>query len=123
MEYVATTGSAVGHLREVEREQRLVGDERTLDRPERQRRVYSIGGGASDDDRGSSVVRVVDRLQVRAIIERERALEVDRAFECDLRDLAARRAEPALAHQNATVSPGSGATISTPGGASSRSAS
>ena len=37
MEYVATTGLAVGHLREVEREQRLVGDERTGDRAERQR--------------------------------------------------------------------------------------
>ncbi len=54
------------------------------------------------------MVRVVDRLQVGDVTEHERALEVDGSLECDLRDLATRRAEPALAHQNATVSPGLG---------------
>ena len=70
--------------------------------------MHLLGRRAPDDDRGSGVVRVVDRLQVGDVVEHERALEVDGSLECDLRDLAARRAEPALAHQNATVSPGSG---------------
>ena len=82
-----------------------------------------IGGGGADDDRRAGVVGRVDRVAVVDVVEDERSLEVERAFERDLRNLASGGAEPALAHQKESDPPGAGARISTPGGASSRSAS
>jgi hypothetical protein len=63
----------------------------------------------------------MDCREIGDVVEDERAIEVGRPFENDLVDLAPGGAEPALAHQSVSVSPGAGERISTPGGASSRS--
>ena len=90
---------------------------------ERECRMHLLGRRAADDDGRSSMVCLVDRPDVGDVVEDQSTLEIHRSLEHDLRDLATGRPEPALAHQKAIVSPGSGARISTPGGASSRSAS
>src|SRR5512134_628037 len=119
IEYVETSTLPVGQLREVEGEERLVAHERACHLAARERRVHLLDGRGTDDDRRAAGVRGPDRADVAAVVEHERALEVDRALERDLRHLAPRGAEPALAHQNVSVSPGSGESTSTPGGASS----
>ena len=53
-------------------------------------------------------------------VQHERALELERAFQRQLGNAPAGVAEPALPHSS-TDPPGSGAMISTSGGASSRS--
>ena len=85
-------------------------------------RATARGVGRAHDHGGALGVRRAERVEVVDRLDDERALELERALERDRGDAAPRRAEPALPHRS-SVSPGDGASSSTPCGRSGRSAS
>ena len=99
MEYVSTGGLAVGHLREVEREERSSRTSAHATGPRESAACTSSAVDARTTTGVPGVMGRMDRREIRDVVEHERTLEVDRPLERDLGHLAPGGAEPALAHQ------------------------
>src|SRR5262245_25721832 len=97
-------GSAIRQLRQVEVEERPVGDERGRHLRPRQGGLHLLGGRGAHDYGPPLLVRQLQRV-VLDRVQHQGVVEVELAFEGDLRDPAAGGPEPALPHSS-TVSPG-----------------
>ena len=93
IEYVATIGSAIRELRQVEVEQRAVGDERAATSGRASAAFTSSALAARTTTGWPASCARAQRLVVDGV-EHERTRDVDLALERDLRDPAARRSEP-----------------------------
>src|SRR6185503_16034761 len=102
IEYVATTGSgAIGQLAQVDVEQvaAIRGHEGGRNLRMRERRLDLLRRARAHDDRPPGLVRFVQALVVRDVVEHERVRQLELALDRDLRDAPPRRAEPALSHR------------------------
>ena len=80
----------------------------------RERRLDRFRRRGAHDDRATGFVRLVEALGVGHILEHERVVELELAFDGDLGNPPPGGAEPALSHR-VTDSPGAIACTSTPG--------
>src|ERR1044072_5795120 len=96
--------SAIRQLRQVELEERAVGDERRCDLGTREGRLDLLRRRGTNDD-GSALFVCVPQRVVVGRVQDECVVEVELAFERDLGHPAPGGSEPAFPH-NSTVSPG-----------------
>src|SRR5256885_14784647 len=87
IEYVATIGSAICQLGEVELEERGVGDERGCDLGPRQRRLHVLGSCGPHDDGAALFMRRAERILFDRV-EDECVLQLERPLQRDLGDAA-----------------------------------